>query len=158
MSDSYSIRSEGSSDSSDNFLVIHEHAENNHQDILGVFKPKGTAGSSAAPPAESSGVEETITEDLEVAVEVRADTPTNSDQSSAGPPTTASFVSTRSREVAVVTFHINDLELIQQSVGSASSVRLQAGHLSCNECAAISNEEFQVYRRCFMSSGLRLGL
>lgn len=144
MSDSYSIRSEGSSDSSDNFIVLQaEHAENNHHDVLGVFKAKGTTGSLASPAVEPLS-DEIVTEDLEVAVEVRADTPTTSDQSSAGPPTTASFVSTRSRDVAVVTFHINDLELIQQSVGSASSVRLQAGHLSCNECAAISNEEFQV--------------
>lgn len=144
ISDSYSIRSDGSSDNSDNFVVLQtEHSDNNHQDVLGVFKSKGTVGVAlidVAPMAEIGG------EDLEVAMEARADTPTNSDdQSSVGPPTTASFVPTRQRDVAVVTFHINDLELIQQAVGSTSSVRLQAGHLSCNECAAISYEEFQVH-------------
>lgn len=113
-----------------------EHAEGNHHDFLGVFKTK-----TAVPSASS----DLATEDLEVAVEVRADTPTNSDQSSAGQPTTASFLSTRVRDVAVVTFHINDLELIQQSVGSTSSLRLQAGHLACNECSAISHDEFQVF-------------
>ena len=79
----------------------------------------------------------------EVAVEVRADTPTNSDHSSA-PVTTTSFMSGRGREVAVVTFHVNDLELIHQAVGAESSVRMQAAHLSCNECIAIPKEEFQV--------------
>lgn len=92
-------------------------------------------------PVASSDI---ATEDLEVAEEVLADTPTNSDRSSVGPPTTTSFLPTRVRDVAVVTFHINDLELIQQSIGSTSSLRLQAGHLACNECSAIPHDEFQV--------------
>lgn len=146
MSDSYSIRSDGSSDNSDNFIVLQsEHSDHNHQDVLGVFKSKEATAVFATTGALINVAPDTGGEDLEVAIEVRADTPTNSDdQSSAGPPTTASLVPTRQRDVAVVTFHINDLELIQQAVGSTSSVRLQAGHLSCNECAAISHEEFQV--------------
>ena len=145
-SDCYSIRSEGSSDSSDNFIVLQaEHGENQH-DILGVFKPKGPIGPSSAIEVSAVPLSDAAVDDLdEVAVEVCEETPTTSDHSSAGgPPTMASIVSPRNREVAVVTMHINDLEFIQQSVGSSSSLRLQAGHLSCNECTAISHEEFQV--------------
>lgn len=140
-SDCYSIRSEGSSDSSDNFIVLQAEHGDNHHDVLGLFKPKPSTTDVSADP-----LSDVAAEDLdEVAVEVCEDTPTTSDHSSAGgPPTMASFVSTRNREVAVVTMHINDLEFIQQSVGSTSSLRLQAGHLSCNECSAISHEEFQV--------------
>ncbi len=118
-----------------------EHGDNHH-DVLGVFKPKA----STTIDVSADPLSDVAAEDLdEVAVEVCEDTPTTSDHSSAGgPPTMASFVSPRNREVAVVTMHINDLEFIQQSVGSTSSLRLQAGHLSCNECTAISHEEFQV--------------
>lgn len=145
-SDCYSIRSEGSSDSSDNFIVLQSEHSENHHDILGVFKPKGLLGPSSAIEVSVDPLSGVAVEDLdEVAVEVCEETPTTSDHSSAGgPPTMASFVSPRNREVAVVTMHINDLEFIQQSVGSTSSIRLQAGHLSCNECTAISHEEFQV--------------
>ncbi|XP_046446271.1 UHRF1-binding protein 1-like isoform X3 [Daphnia pulex] len=140
-SDCYSIRSEGSSDSSDNFIVLQAEHGDNHHDVLGVFKPKA----SSTIDVSADPLSDVAAEDLdEVAVEVCEDTPTTSDHSSAGgPPTMASFVSPRNREVAVVTMHINDLEFIQQSVGSTSSLRLQAGHLSCNECTAISHEEFQ---------------
>ena len=75
--------------------------------------------------------------------EMLMDRNTNSDRSSPA-PTTTSFMSMRSRDMAVVTFHINDVELIQQAVGSASSLRLQAGYFSCDECTAISRDEFQV--------------
>lgn len=92
-------------------------------------------------------------EDLdEVAVEVCEDTPTTSDQSSVA-PTMASFASCRGRDVAVVTIHINDLEFIQQSIGPASSLRLQAGHLSFDECTAISQEEFQVCKSFILFLG-----
>lgn len=134
-SDTFSIRSDGSSDSSDNFVVLHsEHGDYQHHDVLTVSR---TAKRVVAAPA--------VIDELEVAVEARADTPTNSENSSA-PLTTASYMSTirNNRDLAVITFHINDLELIQQSVDSSSSLRLQAGHISCNECISISREEFQV--------------
>ena len=86
---------------------------------------------------------EAAEEVLEMAVEVKEDGNTNSDRSSPAP--TTSFMSMRSRDTAVVTFHINDLELVQQAVGSNSSMRLQAGHLSCDECTNISRDEFQVF-------------
>lgn len=50
-------------------------------------------------------------------------------------------------DLAVITFHVNDLEMIQQSLDSSSSIRLQAGHVSCSECISISREEFQVFHR-----------
>ncbi len=116
-------------------MVLHsEHGEYHQHDVLTVSR---TAKRVVAAPA--------VVDELEVAVEARADTPTNSENSSA-PLTTASYMSTirNNRDLAVITFHINDLELIQQSVDSSSSLRLQAGHISCNECVSISREEFQV--------------
>ncbi|KZS06933.1 UHRF1-binding protein 1 [Daphnia magna] len=143
-SDCYSIRSEGSSDSSDNFMVLQAEYTENHQDILGVFKPKESLGASSEIEVSADPLSDAAAEDLdEVAVEVcEEDTPTTSDQSSAA-PTMASFASLRSRDVAIVTIHINDLEFIQQAIGSTSSLRLQAGHLSFDECTAMSQEEFQ---------------
>lgn len=155
-SDSYSIRSDGSSDSSDNFVVLQsENADQSHPyDSLAVFRThKGGSGSSliAAAAAASSSNSASAAE-LEVAVEVREDTPTS--EHSSAPITTASLMSSnhvRQRDLAVVTFHINDLELIQQSVESSSSIRLQASHLSCNECTSISREEFQVCDSTFLT-------
>ena len=124
------MRSDASSDCEDNFVLLQGEAE--QMDSMSLFRTKAKAPMSV----------EAAEEVLEVAVEVREDGNTNSDRSSPAP--TASFMSMRSRDTAVVTFHINDLELVQQAVGSTSSMRLQAGHLSCDECTAISRDEFQV--------------
>jgi len=128
-SDTLSVRSDASSDCEDNFVLLQGEAE--QMDSMSLFRTKAKAPMSV----------EAAEEVLEVAVEVREDGNTNSDRSSPAP--TASFMSMRSRDTAVVTFHINDLELVQQAVGSTSSMRLQAGHLSCDECTAISRDEFQ---------------
>lgn len=122
-----------SSDSSENFILLQADSEQQQQhDVL--FRTKMSAAS-----------------DLEVAVEVREDTPTNSDHSSAPMTTTASCTSNRPRDQsAVVTLHINDLELIHQAVDNASSLRMQAAHLSCSQCVSISGEEFQVAPSLFL--------
>ena len=151
MSDTYSIRSDGSSDS-ENFVVLHGD-QLQVQDGMAVFRTKPSpagiyAQQQMAVPAFVNADDAVSEVEVgEVALEVREDTPTNSDHSSA-PLTTTSLPSTAlrrmpTRDLAVVTFHINDLELIQQSVGNSSSIRLQAGHVSCDECVAIPCEEFQ---------------
>ena len=140
--DTLSVRSDGSSDS-ENFVVLHgEHGEHAQHDGFAVFR---TGKVSVATPSATVDSALDAAAELEEAFEVRADTPTNSEPSSAGPAATVSYnPPVLNRETAVVTFHINDLELINQAVGSTSSLRLQAGHLSCSECIAITREEFQV--------------
>ena len=148
MSDTYSIRSDGSSDS-ENFVVLHGE-QLQMGDGAAVFRTKsGTPFVKCEPQSATllRAADDALSEVevAEVALEVREDTPTNSDHSSA-PLTTTSQPSTavrRMRDLAVVTFHINDLELIQQSVADTSSIRMQAGHVSCDECVAIPREEFQ---------------
>lgn len=124
------MRSDGSSDCDDNFVLLQGEAE--QMDSMSLFRTKTKA------PSHVEAAEEVF----EIAVEVKEDGNTNSDRSSPAP--TTSFMSIRSRDTAVVTFHINDLEVVQQAVGSNSSLRLQAGHFSCDECTAISRDEFQV--------------
>lgn len=129
-------------------MVLHgEHGDQSHHDGFAVFR---TAKVSVATSSATVDSALDAAAELEEAVEVRADTPTNSEPSSAGPAATISYnPPVLSRETAVVTFHINDLELINQAVGSTSSLRLQAGHLSCSECVAITREEFQVVLTAF---------
>lgn len=145
--DTLSVRSDGSSDS-ENFVVLHgEASDHAHHDGFAVFRT--VKGPSAAVASAVDSATDAAAE-LEEALEVRADTPTNSEPSSAGPAATVSYnTPSQNRETAVVTFHVNDLELINQTVGSTSSLRLQASHLSCSECVAITREEFQVYSRLF---------
>ena len=138
VSDTLSMRSDGSSEGSENFVML--QGESEQADGMALFRTRG--------PAKGASKIEMVDDMLEVAVEVREDTPTNSDRSSPA-PTTTSFTSMRNRDLAVVTIHINDLELIQQAVGASTSVRLQAGHLSLSECVAISRDEFQVTNSTF---------
>lgn len=129
-------------------MVLHgEHGDQSHHDGFAVFRTTKVSVATSSATVDSAL---DAAAELEEAVEVRADTPTNSEPSSAGPAATISYnPPVLSRETAVVTFHINDLELINQAVGSTSSLRLQAGHLSCSECVAITREEFQVVLTAF---------
>ena len=47
-------------------------------------------------------------------------------------------------QISVATFHLGQLQLSQQSIGSQACIKLQASSLSGEECPAISWEEFQV--------------
>lgn len=47
--------------------------------------------------------------------------------------------------MSLATFKLNKVEIIQQSVGYSSSIKLQVGDITCEDCGSISWEEFQVF-------------
>ncbi|RZB39563.1 UHRF1-binding protein 1-like [Asbolus verrucosus] len=123
VSDTASIRSDASSDSENYVLISMETSDAAISDLM--FNVKEFSLENTAPVEMASEVmedESTIT--------------TTSDHSLTS--------SCRRKDlISVSTFKLNKVEFLQQSVGYSSSIKIQVGNVSCEDCSSIPWDEFQ---------------
>ncbi|XP_031339303.1 UHRF1-binding protein 1-like isoform X3 [Photinus pyralis] len=134
-SDTLSIRSDASSDS-ENFVVVNMgmDGDRNAESLDAMFRVPGYV----------------YERNVEMAKEVieEENTTTTSDHS---------LTSSCKRKdlVSVATFKLNKVEFLQQSVGYSSSIKVQVGNISNEDCGAIPWDEFQTKIKAKFSSRSR---
>ncbi|XP_043268359.1 UHRF1-binding protein 1 isoform X2 [Venturia canescens] len=116
-SDTVSMRSDISSDS-ENYIVV-SLEEQEKMDVFGSLNPIGIT---------------TVEEAREVVVEETPDTQSERSMDS---------VCKRKDLVSMTTFKLSKMELIQQSSGFASSLKVQISNIASEECSSIPWDEFQ---------------
>ncbi|XP_045598835.1 bridge-like lipid transfer protein family member 3B isoform X2 [Procambarus clarkii] len=122
MSDTLSVRSDLSSES-DNFVLVNIESERTDSGLGGMdalFRVENK------PPPSS----------VELASEVFEE-PTPSEISDV----TSSF--RRKDSISVVTFKMSRMQIVQESRGYESTVKVQCCHLVCEECSTMGYDEFQ---------------
>ncbi|XP_042219696.1 UHRF1-binding protein 1-like isoform X3 [Homarus americanus] len=127
MSDTLSVRSDLSSDS-DNFILVNIDPERSDSGLGGMdalFRVEHK------PPPSS----------VELASEVFEE-PTPSEISDV----TSSF--RRKDAISVVTFKMSRMQVVQESRGYESTVKVQCCHLMCEECTTMGYDEFQKRPGC----------
>ncbi|XP_069995587.1 bridge-like lipid transfer protein family member 3B isoform X1 [Penaeus vannamei] len=122
MSDTLSVRSDLSSDS-DNFIMVNMESERTDS---------GLGGMDAAFRVENKPPPSSI----ELASEVFEEA-TPSEVSDV----TSSF--RRKDTISVVTFKLSRLQVVQESRGYESAIKVQCSHLVCEECNTMAYDEFQ---------------
>ncbi|XP_063909988.1 bridge-like lipid transfer protein family member 3B isoform X3 [Zophobas morio] len=122
-SDTASIRSDASSDSENYVLISMEASDGAVSDLM--FNVKEFSAENAAP--------------VEVASEVLEDESTITTTSD------HSLTSSCRRKdlISVSTFKLNKVEFLQQSMGYSSSIKIQVGNISSDDCVSIPWDEFQ---------------
>lgn len=126
MSDTMSWRSDASSDS-EQYVVVAASSGEGGADSM--FHVQGTG--NGAEPARAAVVE--------LASEVLEEGDTTS-------PSEHSLASTYKRRdlVSIATFRLTQVELLQQSVGFNSNIKVQVQNITSDECGSIPWDEFQV--------------
>ncbi|XP_076064331.1 bridge-like lipid transfer protein family member 3B isoform X3 [Oratosquilla oratoria] len=121
MSDTMSVRSDLSSDS-DNFIMVNMETDRTDSGLGGM---DAALFRVADKPSAS----------VEVASEVFEE----------ATPSEVSLSSSIKRKdsISVVTFKLGRIQFVQQSRGFTSIIKLQAGHMVCEECTSMAFDEFQ---------------
>lgn len=127
MSDTMSWRSDASSDS-EQYVVVAASSEG-----------EGGADSMFRVVGAGNSVEPARAAVVELASEVLEEGDTTS-------PSEHSLASTYKRRdlVSIATFRLTQVELLQQSVGFNSSIKMQVCDITSDECGSIPWDEFQV--------------
>lgn len=53
-------------------------------------------------------------------------------------------------QISIATFKLSKLELVQESKGLSSTIKLQVAEVNCEQCNAIPWDEFQVIYKSFI--------
>lgn len=125
-SDTMSIRSDSSD--SENYILINMNDEGPLCDLMFNFKRNYDFNDNS-----TTGIVEMASE---VFVEEESTLTTTSEHSRA-----SSYK--RKDLVSVATFKLNKVEVMQQSLGHSSSIKLQVGSVKCEDCNSIPWDEFQ---------------
>ncbi|XP_075235115.1 bridge-like lipid transfer protein family member 3B isoform X2 [Lycorma delicatula] len=131
-SDTVSLRSDASSDS-EKFVMVNVGTDKNGEAADAMFRVGLTNGTTSNAAGGGSG--------FEMASEVtEEDTPTLTT-----PSERDSIASSYKRRdlISVVTFKLGQVELLQQSQGFQSSIKLQLSNIEADECTSIPWDEFQ---------------
>ncbi|XP_015834568.1 bridge-like lipid transfer protein family member 3A isoform X1 [Tribolium castaneum] len=135
VSDTASIRSDASSDSENYVMISMETSDAAISDLM--FNVKEFSLENTGPVEMASEVmedESTIT--------------TTSDHSLTS--------SCRRKDlISVATFKLNKVEFLQQSMGYSSSIKVQVGNITCEDCSSIPWDEFQAKMKSKFNSRAR---